>query len=135
MSGFDLGRLQPGAYLGQREMLLEPALFEQWFELFPEDRRGTRMPQGYATIIDVITYSKLTAGRPPGAVHVQQDCSLVRLPDVGDKVVTTLHCGGTEIRKDRRWVTLDMETKDERGELLWRGRMITAWPLEVPAHG
>jgi len=118
---------QPGALIGTRSLTLERDLVERWLMLFPDDRDGERMPAGMTAAVYSRAYSDILLPRPPGNVHGAQRFEIVRLPSIGDMLVTSLSCAGKESKGDRRWVRFAAETRDDAGALLFSSLMTTLW--------
>lgn len=118
---------EPGKLIGTRTLTLERNLFDRWFQLFPDDRDGDRMPLGMMAVVYSRAYSDILLPRPPGNVHGAQQFSVVEMPSVGETLVTTLSCASKEMKGERRWVKFGSETRREDATLLFSGVMTTLW--------
>jgi hypothetical protein len=116
----------PGQVLGNATYRLDPAVVAQWRRLFPADDLGELMPHGMVAVVSMRAYGDVVPRRPPGNIHASQHFDLFRLPRIGGKLVTTMTCAAKEIRRERRRVTLAMETRGAEG-LLFTGRMTVLW--------
>lgn len=117
---------QPGELLGRSRFTLEAPVIEAWRRLFPADDHDGVMPHGMAAVISMRAYVDVVPDRPPGNVHAAQRFELLRLPRVGEVLVTIVSCLEKEIRRERRRVTLTTETTGDEGPTL-RGRMTVLW--------
>jgi hypothetical protein len=118
---------EPGKLIGTRTLTLERDLLDRWFQLFPDDRDGDRMPAGMIAVIYSRAYSDILLPRPPGNVHGAQQFSVAELPSVGDTLVTSLSCASKEMKGERRWVKFSSETRRDDKTLLFSGVMTTLW--------
>jgi hypothetical protein len=113
--------------IGRRDLLLEPGIVARWRELFPDDDTGTLMPPGMIAVVTIKTYSDILVPRPPGNVHGEQRFEMIRLPRVGEHLVTRLSCVSKERKGERRWVRFLTETTDAAGDACFRGLMTVLW--------
>ena len=124
---FVFDTFQPGKPIGTSAFRLDRDLVEHWFSLYPEDRDGDRMPAGMTAVVLMRAYANTASPRPPGNVHGGQRFNIVRLPRIGDPLVTALVCDGKELKNGRRWVRIASETRRDDGTLLFTGLMTTLW--------
>lgn len=117
----------PGAVLGRRELVLDAAMFQRWFALFPEDEQGPVMPAGMVAAVTMRAYAEILTPRPPGNVHGAQRFEIHRLPRIGDRLVTEFGCADKSIRRERNWVTFETTTSGAGGEPVFTGRMAVLW--------
>lgn len=118
----------PGAELGVHETMLDAEGAARWCALFPGDAEVLpNMPPGMSAAVIMRAYTAVVTPRPPGNVHGEQVVDMHHLPRLGDLLRTRFVCEGKELKKDRRWVKLASETTNERGELLFTGRMVILW--------
>lgn len=119
---------QPGATLGQQDLVLTTDAADQWTALFPDDRQSLpTMPAGMTAMVLMRAFTEILSDRPRGNVHAGQKFWISRLPHVGDAITTTLRCLGKEEKSGRRWVTFSSESNDAAGHPLFRGQMTTIW--------
>ncbi|MFQ6721398.1 hypothetical protein OMF40_14025, partial [Bordetella pertussis] len=89
----------------------------------PEMSRGLGM-----CIRDRIrAYLNVVTPRPPGNIHAQQILSIDGLPGVGETVRSRIRCLGKEIRRERRYLQLEVSGVGERERNLYTGRMNLIW--------
>lgn len=119
--------LPVGARLGERELLLSEELLERWRRLFPDEAMDGRMPAGMAAVATMRAYSDVVAPRPPGNVHGSQRFEMLRRPQTGERLVTTVSCTGKELKRERRWVHFATETSGADGAACFRGLMTILW--------
>ncbi len=118
----------PGTVIGEARYLFDRAALDQWLALFPEDANGETMPPGMVAAVTIRAYMALIDPRPPGNIHAAQNFRIARMPRVGDRLATTIRCAAKELKKGRRWVALETETRDAGdGSPLFSGRMTTVW--------
>lgn len=116
----------PDEVLGSATYRLDPIAVAQWRRVFPADDLGELMPHGMVAVVSMRAYGEVVSRRPPGNIHAGQHFALFRLPRIGEELVTTVACAAKEIRRERRRVTLAMETRDKEGPL-FTGRMTVLW--------
>jgi hypothetical protein len=124
---FVFDTFEPGRLIGERGLLLERALVEQWLTLFPQDRDGDRMPPGMMAVVSSCAYSDILLPRPPGNVHGAHRFRVHRLPAIGDAIVTSVTCAGKELKGERRWVRFAIESRHEDSRPLFSGLMTVLW--------
>jgi len=113
--------------IGRRELLLESETVARWRELFPGDDADGLMPPGMIAVVTVKAYSDILVPRPPGNVHGEQRFEMIRLPRVGERLLTRLSCVSKERKGERRWVRFLTETTDAAGDACFRGLMTVLW--------
>ncbi|HYD71130.1 hypothetical protein [Azospirillum sp.] len=116
-----------GAEMGRRELVLDDGLLGRWLRLFPDDADGDRMPAGMMAAVTMRAYAEILQPRPPGNVHGAQQFQVIRLPRLGERLVTALTCAGKELKRDRRWIDFATETTGTDGGVRFRGRMSILW--------
>jgi hypothetical protein len=70
---------------------------------------------------------QLMQDRPPGNIHAGQKFWIPRLPELNERLVTSLRCIGKELRNGRRWVTFGTKTVDAARGVLFQGQMKMIW--------
>lgn len=119
--------LSEGTAFGTQVLHLSDTLMGRWTSLYPDDEPDGRMPAGMIAVASMRAYSDLVAPRPPGNVHGSQRYEMLRRPEVGERLTTSIACAGKEVKRDRRWVHFDTETRGEDGTPCFRGRMTVLW--------
>ncbi len=115
-----------GKIMGVRDMVLDAPMLAAWEALFPEDEAHGAMPHGMMAVISMRAYAEILQPRPPGNIHAVQRFDLVRRPQQGERLTTTITCIEKDMRKGRGWVTLGMETTGTEGPA-FTGRMTVIW--------
>lgn len=116
----------PGQEMGTAAYRLDAEAVRRWRRLFPDDETGELMPHGMIAVVSMRAYGEAIPLRPPGNIHAAQHFELLRLPRIGEELVTSVGCLSKEIRRDRRRVTLATETRGSGGPA-FRGRMTVLW--------
>ena len=113
---------------GAFDYQVDEAAFDRWVALYPDDAAHRPLvPSGMAVAVMMRAYMALLQPRPPGNIHAGQHLHIHRLARIGDTMTTSLACIAKELRKERRWVTFETETRDAAGELLFTGRLTSIW--------
>lgn len=120
------GDFAPGQDMGSAAYRLDADAVARWRRLFPDDETGDLMPHGMIAVVSMRAYGQVIPLRPPGNIHAAQHFELLRLPRIGEELVTSLACLSKEIWRDRRRVTLATETRGSSGPA-FRGRMTVLW--------
>lgn len=94
----------------------------------PADGSARRAPPMIAAIylIDVLK----ARGGPPGGVHAKQQLSFHRVIHVGDVLRTQGRMTGKYVKKGRRYVVAETETRNQRGDLVTTGVITSIWGSE-----
>lgn len=122
-------QLGAGTDFGTRTFECSPAVLEQWRRIYPElplPADGT-VPPGLAAPIAMMAYGTLVAPRPAGNVHASQTFRWHRRARVGEVLTTRVRVLRTEVKGDRRWVTIGTLTSDAGGAPVLEGEMLTIW--------
>jgi acyl dehydratase len=118
----------PGATIGSSNFAFDDAAAAAWTGLFPDDAAGLpAMPSAMIAMVVMRAFMSVLPARPPGNVHAAQKFQICRLPSLGEGLLTSITCLGKEIKNNRKWVTLDSETLDTAGTVMFRGQMTTIW--------
>jgi len=122
----------PGEIIGSAPVTLDQRLFDLWAALYPNDSHtdasgALLMPAGMTAVLLMNAYATILTPRPPGNIHAGQRFDIHRLPAFGDTVITELRCTSKVLKKDRRWIDFDSQSRAESGELLFSGNMTIIW--------
>ncbi|MBC9177270.1 hypothetical protein [Pseudoroseomonas ludipueritiae] len=120
------GDFTPGLGMGSAAYRLDAEAVARWRRLFPDDETGELMPHGMIAVVSMRAYGEVIPLRPPGNIHAAQHFELLRLPRIGEELVTSVSCLSKEIRRGRRRVTVTTETRGSGGPA-FRGRMTVLW--------
>jgi hypothetical protein len=120
--------LEPGTVLGEHPFALTAEAVTEWTALFPSDAECLpAMPPAMIAMVIMRAFATLMHDRPEGNIHAAQKFWIAQLPNLDDRLVTTLSCAGKEFKNGRRWVTFATETSNQSGRLMFRGEMTTVW--------
>ena len=125
---FTYDRFTPGAVLGDWEESLDAGLVAAWERLFgarPDDQPAQRA--GLAVALMMRAYLNIVTPRPPGNIHARQELSLRGLPRSGETVRSRVRCIDKELRRDRRYLQLEISGVGEGGRALYTGRLRLIW--------
>lgn len=119
---------QPGSGLGEITEVFEPSLTRAWEGIFGEGESGTPAEgAGIAVAMMMRGYLGVVTPRPPGNVHARQRFSLEALPMPGEAIRTAVTCVAKEIRRDRRYVDLDVCGTGSGSRAIYRGVLTLIW--------
>jgi hypothetical protein len=118
----------PGATIGSSTFAFDDAAAAAWTGLFSDDSVSLpEMPSAMIAMVVMRAFMSVFPARPPGNVHAAQKFQISRLPALGERLLTSIKCRDKEVKNNRKWVTLDSETLDAAGTVLFRGQMTTIW--------
>lgn len=118
----------PGAVLGHWEEPLDPRLADAWERLF--GTRASDQPArqaGLAVALMMRAYLNVVTPRPPGNIHAHQALALDNLPRAGEMVRSRVQCLDKEVRRERRYIHLEVSGTGEHGRPLYTGQMRLIW--------
>lgn len=127
-SVFTYESFTPGAVLGDWEESLDAGLVAAWERLFgtrASDQSAQRA--GLTVALMMRAYLHVVTPRPPGNIHARQLLSIQGLPRPGETVRSRVRCIDKEIRRDRRYLQLEVSGTGERERALYIGRMRLIW--------
>ena len=121
-------RFVPGAAMGECTETVDDALLGHWSRLYPWDApAGDTLPPAIATVLLMRAYMRTLAPRPPGNVHARQQLALAAAPRRGEAITTAFRCAGKELRRERRYVEVDVQATGDGGRAIFTGRMTLIW--------
>lgn len=121
---FTYDHFQTGKHYGSDRFEIDQDRIGKWLAVYPDDDNGALMPPSMMAMIQMQCYFAQISPRPKGNVHGGQTFELMRIPNVGEILETSVICSSKEIRKGRKWVTLGYETRDSEGALVFTSEMI-----------
>lgn len=121
-------RFTPGAVLGDWEEPLDANLLAVWERLFGAQAQDAPARQaGLAVALMMRAYLNIVAPRPPGNIHARQELTVRNLPLAGEVVQSRVRCLDKEMRRDRRYLQLEVSGKGAGGRALYTGKMNLIW--------
>lgn len=97
---------------------------------------GYAKSQGYRTILAPPTTAAIYATRahkqkrklPPGGIHAKQMFRFLKPVYPGDTLTSYAKVVDKYIKKERKYVAIEVETKNQRGETVVMSRSTGIWP-------
>lgn len=121
---FTYAHYEPGKIYGTKEFVVDEAVVSKWRSVYPEDNDPGVMPAGMLAMIVIDAVLTHNAPRPPGGVHGGQTFNVIRMPVIGETLLTEVKCLDKEIKKDRKWVRALTTTRVKTtGEVVLTGIM------------
>lgn len=120
----------PGTRMGETLLVYQSGLADQWEQIFgAPSGDADRAAEGasIATVMMMRAYMAVVTPRPPGNVHARQQIVLDGVPRLNETVRTQVSCAAKEIRRDRRYVELQVNATGDGGRAIYRGRMTLIW--------
>ena len=122
---------QPGAVMGEHVESYDLRHAQGWQRIFgAAEADGANGPAEAASIAVVLmmrAYLAVVTPRPPGNVHARQKFTLQTPPRPGEAVRTVVSCVSKELRRDRRYVDLQVRGTGDGGRALYTGRLSLVW--------
>ncbi len=119
---------QPGAPLGELTEIFEPALATAWRDIFGHDHAGGRAEgAGIAMAMMMRGYLGVVTPRPPGNVQSRQRFTLDAPPQPGEAIRTVVTCLSKEIKRERRYLDLEVRGTGAGGRAIYSGILSLIW--------
>lgn len=121
---------QPNAVIGTTSLAFDREVMAQWNSLFGATASDTEVPMAAIPLLIMYGFSAVVVPRPPGNLHVSQQCALHCVPAVGQSVTARVTCRGKERRGERRIVQFAIDIVDPQTQaLLCSGLTTIFWAL------
>lgn len=125
---FTYDRFQAGALLGVWEEAIDVALLEQWAAIFGSHSRDVpARDHGLAVACMMRAYLGVVSPRPPGNIHARQKLSILSRLGPGDVLRSEIWCREKEMRRERRYLTLEVVGSAGEGRPVYAGEMALIW--------
>ena len=119
---------EPGKALGAITQTVEPSFANAWQAIFgSEDAGGSAEAAGIAVAMMMRGYLGVVTPRPPGNVHARQRFTLEALPEPGEPIRTTVTCLSKELKRERRYVDLEVRGTGMAGRPIYAGILTLIW--------
>lgn len=119
---------QPGALLGTTTLTYSESLSQSWRRIFGLDDAGSAAEgASVATALMMRGYLDVVAPRPPGNLHARQRFTIEGIPRQGDEIHLTIICLSKKMKRERRYVDLQVRGKAGDGRGLFVGVMSVVW--------
>lgn len=122
---------RPGTVLGETTEVVSDALADRWQRIFgtqAEDGAGSAAEgASLAVVLMMRAYLAVVTPRPPGNVHARQRFTLQAPPRRGEAVRSVVSCAAKEIRRERRYVELQVRGSGDGGRAIYTGRLSLIW--------
>lgn len=117
-----------GASLGEITQIYDGSLSMGWQRIFGEaDSGDPAQGAGIAVAMMMRAYLRVVTPRPPGNVHARQRFTLFSLPQLGETVRSVVRCVSKEMRRERRYVELDVRGTGNDGRDVYAGTVTIVW--------
>lgn len=117
--------------MGEHVEVYDARQAQRWQAIFgnqPEDgANGAPESASMAVVHMMRAYLEVVAPRPPGNVHVRQQLRMHGLPARGESIRVSVMCAGKEMRRDRRYVELQVSGTGRSGRQLFDGCITLIW--------
>ena len=121
----------PGALMGERVETYDAGQARRWQAIFgdgPQDgANGAAEGASMAVVNMMRAYLNVVAPRPPGNVHARQQLRLHSVPCCGEAIRVSVHCVRKEMRRERRYVDLQVQGVGRAGRVLFDGVIGLIW--------
>jgi hypothetical protein len=89
--------------------------------------QSKRMPAALAQIAIAQSVQNLLREKPPGGVHVKQHLEFRAPIWIGDELTTELRIRNKYLKRERRYVEIETETRNQSGDVVLTGLRTTIW--------
>jgi hypothetical protein len=89
--------------------------------------QSKRMPAALAQIAIAQSVQNLLREKPPGGVHVKQRLEFRAPIWIGDELTTELRIRNKYLKRERRYVEIETETRNQSGDVVLSGLRTTIW--------
>ncbi|WP_026640262.1 hypothetical protein [Bordetella petrii] len=118
----------PGALLGEHTEVYSDAQSRRWQSIFGQaGPDGGAEPASMAVVMMMRAYLNIVTPRPPGNIHARQQLHMQGLPRPGEAVRLGVRCLDKSLRRERRYVDLQVDGHGEDGRPLFRGVLTLIW--------
>jgi len=122
---------QPGALMGECVEVYDLAQTWRWQAIFGSDpENGANGPvEGVcmAVVNMMRAYLNVVVPRPPGNVHAKQQLRMHGIPVQGESMRAIVVCIRKEMRRERRYVELQVSGTGNGGRKLFDGLVTLIW--------
>lgn len=121
----------PGVLMGEHVEMYDARQARRWQAIFGDQpgQGANGGPEGasMATVNMMRAFLHVVAPRPPGNVHARQQLRMHGVPQAGESMRISVTCAGKEIRRERRYVELEVSGTGKGGRRLFDGRLSLVW--------
>jgi len=122
---------QPGALMGECVQVYDAGQARRWQAIFgsqPEDGAEGPVEGVCMAVVNMMrAYLDVVAPRPPGNVHARQKLQMHGVPVQGESMRVTVVCARKEMRRERRYLELQVSGAGEGGRKLFDGLITLIW--------
>lgn len=119
---------EPGATLGEASQVFDETLSRAWSGIFGDAPTAhAAQGAGIAVALMMRAYLAVVTPRPPGNVHARQRFTLEALPMPGETIHAVVRCLSKELRRDRRYVELEVLGTGEGARGIYQGILTLIW--------
>ncbi len=122
---------KPGTLVGERVEVYDDQQARRWQAIFgdrPGDgANGAAEGASMAVVNMMRAYLSVVTPRPPGNVHARQQLRMQGVPHCGESIRVTVYCAHKEMRRERRYVDLQVQGTGEGGRVLFDGVIGLIW--------
>ena len=120
----------PGSLMGQHEEVFDASLCQAWRAIFSLPDSAEPHPgelSSLALALAMRAYLSVVSPRPPGNVHARQQFQMHAMPHIGETITTRVVCAHKEIRRERRYVNIQVQAAGQGQRALYAGEMSLIW--------
>jgi len=121
----------PGELLGVHSETYTPGQARRWQSIFgataADGADGPAEQSSMAVVMMMRAYLNVVAPRPPGNIHARQQLDMHGVPRRGEAVRLAVRCLDKAMRRERRYVELQVSGNGEDGRPLFSGHLTLIW--------
>lgn len=122
---------QPGAVMGERVEVYDAVQAQRWQAIFgdtaEDGAHGAAEAASMAVVNMMRAYLNVVTPRPPGNVHAKQQLRMHSLPHIGEAMRVSVVCASKEMRRERRYVELQVQGRGDDERALFDGLITLIW--------
>lgn len=121
----------PGMPMGEHVQVYDIEQARRWQAIFghqPEDGADGPVEGACMAVVFMMrAYLGVVTPRPPGNVHAKQQVRMHGIPEQGECMRVSVVCAGKEMRRERRYVELQVSGRGEGERKLFDGLITLIW--------
>lgn len=121
----------PGQRMGESVEVYDEQQARRWQSIFASPGADADQAAAEAASMAVVNMMRaflhVVTPRPPGNVHARQQLSLQALPSPGEAIRVVVTCADKQVRRERRYVELEVGGTGAQGRSLFTGRLHLVW--------
>ncbi len=117
-----------GNALGTHSFTIDASTLRLWRKIYSDGGgSGPTVSPGVVTMLVMRAYLTVLRPVPEGNIHAGLSLEMRKLPEIGNTLTTEITVSDKEMRKGRRWVYMDIMTRDDLDRVICTGKTKSIW--------